>query len=131
MNEPLDVELLVGRYAPMVISVAGSSSGTRTKPWTPAGCVVRLLERRGRLDASHPSSLLYITATNICLKPHPRPGPACGTCRRRRARTDRGGRGTPAGESDAGWCSTGCSAAAGFEPHDGVLHYLDGLTLEE
>jgi len=92
---------------------------------------VRLIERRLRLDATFPSSLLYRMATNVCLN----------RIRDRRRRPETPDEellnaiacaGSPGGESDArmmlDWL---------FRRHPessrtiAALHYVDGLTLEQ
>jgi RNA polymerase sigma-70 factor, ECF subfamily len=132
MNEPLDVELLVGRYAPMVIRRCRQLLKDEDEARDACQDVfVRLLERRGRLDASHPSSLLYIMATNICLN---------------RIR-DRYRHATPTEDDKLERIAAAGSQEAEsdarlvldrlFRRHPAssrtmaVLHYLDGLTLEE
>ena len=92
---------------------------------------VRLLERRERLDARHPSSLLYTIATNLCLN---------------RIR-DRGRRPTTSDEEVLHRIATADEPGAQsearlmlarlFNRHPestrviAVLRYLDGLTLEQ
>jgi RNA polymerase sigma-70 factor (ECF subfamily) len=91
---------------------------------------VRVIERRRRLDARYPSSLLYRIATNVCLN------------RIRDRKRSAGGEdekiydiacaGAPHGNSDArlllDWL---------FDRHPessrtiALLHYVDGLTLEQ
>ena len=132
MNEPLDVELLVGRYSPMVIRRCRQLLKDEDEAKDACQDVfVRLLERRGRLDASHPSSLLYIMATNICLN---------------RIR-DRGRHATPTEDDELERIAAVDTQEAEsdarllldqlFRRHPAssrtmaVLHYLDGLTLEE
>ena len=68
MNEPLDVERSASATGRWCSDAAGSSSKDEDEAMDACQDVfVRLIERRDRLDASHPSSLLYIIATNICL----------------------------------------------------------------
>jgi RNA polymerase sigma-70 factor (ECF subfamily) len=92
---------------------------------------VRVLERRGRLDARYPSSLLYRIATNLCLNRI--------RDRRRRAAT------ADDEELERIASAEDCESATGArlllerlfgrEPESSrtiaVLHYVDGLTLEQ
>jgi RNA polymerase sigma-70 factor (ECF subfamily) len=132
MNEPLDVEPLVRRYAPMVIRRCRLLLGDEDEAADACQDVfVRLLERRSRLDASHPSSLLYVMATNTCLN-------RIRDRRRHAAPTEDGeleriaAAGTEGAGSDARLVLDRL-----FRRHPAssrtmaVLHYLDGLTLEE
>ena len=132
MNEPLDVELLVRRYAPMVIRRCRQL--LRDEDEAADACqdvFVRLLERRHRLDASHPSSLLYIMATNICLnRIRDRRRHAVATeddVLERIATAD-----AREGGSDARLLLDRLFRAQPASSRTmAVLHYLDGLTLEE
>ena len=64
----LDVEALCRRYAPMVLRRCRRLLGSEDEAMDVCQEVfVRLIERRDRLDARHPSSLLYRIATNLCL----------------------------------------------------------------
>jgi RNA polymerase sigma-70 factor (ECF subfamily) len=92
---------------------------------------VRVLERRGRLDARYPSSLLFRIATNVCLN-------------RIRDRSRR-----PEDQDDARLHAIACAGPPGGESEArmildrlfnrypdssrtiAVLHYVDGLTLEQ
>ncbi|MEZ5319420.1 MAG: sigma-70 family RNA polymerase sigma factor [Vicinamibacterales bacterium] len=98
---------------------------------------VRLVERRDRLDGQYPSSLLFRMATNVCLNRI-----------RDRGRRPEGHRtdgddddgliyriacaGRPGGQSEARLL---LDRLFGREPESSrtmaVLHYVDGLTLEE
>ena len=132
MNEPLDVEALTGRYAPMVLRRCRQLLRDEDEALDACQDVfVRLLERRGRIDASHPSSLLYIMATNVCLN---------------RIR-DRRRHEVPTEDDELERIAAAGTQWAGsdarlvldrlFRRHPAssrtmaVLHYLDGLTLEE
>ena len=132
MNEPLDVELLVRRYAPMVLRRCRQLLRDEDEAMDACQDVfVRLLERRGRIDASHPSSLLYIMATNVCLN---------------RIR-DRRRHEVPTEDDELERIAAAGTQWAGsdarlvldrlFRRHPAssrtmaVLHYLDGLTLEQ
>ena len=132
MNEPLDVEALLGRYGPMVLRRCRQLLGDEDEAMDACQDVfVRLLERRGRIDARHPSSLLYITATNICLN-------RIRDRRRHAVPTDDSeleriaAAETPAGESDARLLLDRLFHRQPASSRTmAVLHYLDGLTLEE
>jgi RNA polymerase sigma-70 factor, ECF subfamily len=132
MNEPLDVEALARRYTPMVLRRCRWLLRDEDEAMDACQDVfVRLLERRGRLEASHPSSLLYIMATNICLN---------------RLR-DRNRHAAPTEDDELERIAAAGTQWAGsdarlvldrlFRRHPAssrtmaVLHYLDGLTLEE
>ena len=132
MNEPLDVELLVRRYTPMLIRRCRQLLKDEDEAMDACQDVfVRLLERRDQLDATHPSSLLYIMATNICLN-------RIRDRDRHAAPTEDGeleriaAAGTQGAQSDARLVLDRL-----FRRHPAssrtmaVLHYLDGLTLEE
>lgn len=132
MIELLDVEPLIGRYAPMVLRRCRQLLKDEDEAADACQDVfVRLLERRGRIDAGHPSSLLYVMATHVCLN---------------RIR-DRSRHAVPAEDEELERIATaetqeGESAARLLldrlfrrQPASSrtmaVLHYLDGLTLEE
>jgi RNA polymerase sigma-70 factor (ECF subfamily) len=92
---------------------------------------VRLIENRRRLEARYPSSLLYRMATNLCLN-HirdrgRRPVAVGEDLLSRIARSEE-----PAAASDAGLL---LDRLFGRHPESSrtmaVLHYVDGLTLEE
>jgi RNA polymerase sigma-70 factor (ECF subfamily) len=132
MNEPLDVEPLVRRYAPMVIRRCRQLLGDEDEAADACQDVfVRLLERRSRLDASHPSSLLYVMATNTCLN-------RIRDRRRHAAPTEDGeleriaAAGTEGAGSDARLVLDRLFRRQPASSRTmAVLHYLDGLTLEE
>jgi RNA polymerase sigma factor (sigma-70 family) len=64
----LDVTALTQRYGPMVLRRCRQLLRDDDEALDACQDVfVRLLERRTRLDARYPSSLLYRIATNICL----------------------------------------------------------------
>lgn len=68
MKIPLDVESLSERYGPMVLRRCRLLLGDEDEAMDACQDVfVRMIEQGGRLDARHPSSLLYVTATNLCL----------------------------------------------------------------
>jgi len=131
VNE-LDVAALCGRYGPMVLRRCRQLLRNEDEALDACQDVfVRLVEKHRRLDARYPSSLLYRMATNVCLNRI--------RDRRRAPETPDEERlyaiahaGTPRGDSDArmllAWL---------FDRHPdssrtiAVLHYLDGLTLEQ
>ncbi len=132
MDGSLDVGALVERYAPMVLRRCRQLLGAEEEAVDVCQDVfVRVLERREDLHARHPSSLLYIIATNLCLN---------------RIR-DRGRHAVPT--EDAVLERIAAPGTPG-EPSEArlvldrlfrrdrastrtiaVLHYLDGVTLEE
>jgi RNA polymerase sigma-70 factor, ECF subfamily len=127
----LDIEDASRRYGPMVLRRCRQLLRDENEALDACQDVfVRVLERRERLDARYPSSLLYRIATNVCLNRI-----------RDRARRSMPGEErlhaiacaeSPAGHSDArmllDWL---------FDRHPdssrtiAVLHYVDGLTLEQ
>jgi len=132
MHEPLDVDALSRRYGPMVLRRCRQLLRDEDEALDACQDVfVRMLERRHRLEATHPSSLLYVTATNLCLN---------------RIR-DRGRHAVPtddeqleriAAAEDPGGASEArllLDRLFGRHPASSrtiaVLHYLDGLTLEQ
>jgi RNA polymerase sigma-70 factor (ECF subfamily) len=132
MHRTLDVEELSRRYGPMVLRRCRQLLRNEDEAMDACQDVfVRLLERRDRLDDRHPSSLLYIIATNLCLNRIRDGG--------RRAEDPADERlyhiasaGRPGGPSDARLL---LERLFGRHPESSraiaVLHYLDGLTLEE
>jgi len=132
-NGALDVESLSERYGPMVLRRCRHLLRDEDEAMDACQDVfVRLLEQRDRLDARHPSSLLYRMATNLCLNRI--------RDRRRRAATSVeeerleriASAEEPGGGSEArlllDWLF-------GRQPESSrtiaVLHHLDGLTLEQ
>jgi len=129
----VDVEALCHKYGPMVLRRCRRLLGDEDEALDACQDVfVRLVEHGGRLDALYPSSLLYRMATNVCLNRL--------RDRRREPATQeevvldaiaRAG-GDPGGVSDARLV-----LARLFGRHlestrtMAVLHYVDGLTLEE
>jgi RNA polymerase sigma-70 factor (ECF subfamily) len=128
----LDIEGLTTRYGPMVLRRCRRLLRDEDEAMDACQDVfVRLIENSDRLDARHPSSLLYRMATNLCLN----------RIRDRRRRT--------ATEDDATLLQIASSERPGaasearallerlFRRHPessrtmAVLHYVDGLTLEE
>jgi RNA polymerase sigma-70 factor (ECF subfamily) len=129
---PLDVEALTERYGPMVLRRCRRLLRDEDEAMDVCQEVfVRLLERRERLDARYPSSLLYRIATNLCLN------------------RIRDGRRRPATVDDEALHRIACAEEPGamsearlrlarlFGRHPessrtiAVLHHVDGLTLEE
>jgi RNA polymerase sigma-70 factor (ECF subfamily) len=132
MDGVLDVDGLSQRYGPMVLRRCRQLLHDEDDAMDACQDVfVRLLERRDRLEARHPSSLLYTIATNLCLN---------------RIR-DRGRRPTTSDEEVLHRIAVAEEPGAGsearlmlarlFDRHPpstrviAVLHYLDGLTLEQ
>jgi len=132
MNHFLDVEMLSERYGPMVLRRCRHLLKDEDEAMDACQEVfVRIIEQRNRLDARHPSSLLYVTATHLCLN---------------RIR-DRGRHAVPTddaqlqqiavAEEPGGQSEARLLLERLFRRHPAssrtiaVLHYLDGLTLEE
>jgi RNA polymerase sigma factor (sigma-70 family) len=132
VGEALDVEALSLRYGAMVLRRCRRL--LRDEDEARDACqdvFVRLLVNRTRLDGAYPSSLLYRIATNVCLN-------------RIRDRTRRpespdeallsaiASAESPGGESEArmvlDWLFSRQQASSRTIA---VLHYVDGLTLEE
>jgi RNA polymerase sigma-70 factor (ECF subfamily) len=132
MNIPLDVESLSERYGPMVLRRCRSLLKDEDEAMDVCQDVfVRMIEQHDRLDARHPSSLLYVTATNLCLN---------------RIR-DRARHAVPMDDAQLQQIASAEEPARQsearllldrlFRRHPAssrtivVLHYLDGLTLEQ
>lgn len=132
MNEPLDVGALSHRYGPMVLRRCRQLLKDEDEAMDACQDVfVRMLERRDRLEANHLSSLLYITATNLCLnRIRDRGRHAVPTEDEQLERIASAG--APGGQSEARLLLDRL-----FQRHPAssrtiaVLHYLDGLTLEQ
>lgn len=132
VNDALDVEALSDRYGAMVLRRCRRLLGDEDEALDACQDVfVRLVERRDRLTAEFPSSLLYRIATNVCLN-------------RIRDRARRPV--TPDEELLTSIASFGSADGGsharllldwlfGRHPEStrtiAVLHYLDGLTYEE
>ena len=68
MKDELDIGALSRRYGPMVLRRCRQLLRHEDDALDACQDVfVRLIERRRRLDAQYPSSLLYRIATNVCL----------------------------------------------------------------
>lgn len=132
MKDELDVEALSHRYGPMVLRRCRRLLRDEDEALDACQDVfVRVLERRERLEARFPSSLLYRIATNVCLN------------RIRDRRRE------PVDADERRLMAIACAEQPGspsearvlldwlFGRHPdssrtiAVLHYVDGLTLEE
>ena len=129
----LDVEALCRRYAPMVLRRCRRLLGDESEAMDVCQDVfVRVLQGRRRLRATYPSSLLYRIATNLCLNRlrdrKRRPVEAAGDGLLEHI----AGAHDPAGQREAGSL---LDRLFGRHPASSrtmaVLHYVDGLTLEE
>ena len=128
----LDVGALSRRFGPMVLRRCRQLLRNEDEALDATQDVfVRVIERRQRLDARYPSSLLYRIATNVCLN-------------RIRDRTRR-----PETSDEEKLFAIACAEEPGaasdarmlldrlFNRHPessrtmAVLHYVDGLTLEQ
>jgi len=128
----VDVEALSRRYGPMVLRRCRRLLRDEDEALDACQDVfVRVMEHRARLDVRYPSSLLYRIATNVCLNRL--------RDRRREPQThdeaillEIARAGEPGGASDARLLLT---RLFGRHPESSrtmaVLHYVDGLTLEE
>jgi RNA polymerase sigma-70 factor (ECF subfamily) len=132
MDGALDVEGLCQRYGPMVLRRCRQLLRDEDESMDACQDVfVRLLERRERLDARYPSSLLYRIATNLCLNRI--------RDRRRRATTaDEELLERIASAEEPGALSEArllLDRLFGKHPESSrtiaVLHHLDGLSLEQ
>ena len=132
MDGALDVEGLSQRYGPMVLRRCRQLLRDEDEAMDACQDVfVRLLERREGLDARHPSSFLYTIATNVCLNRiryrGRRPTTSDDEVLHRIATSQ-----SPGADSEAR-----LTLARLFARHPdstrviAVLHYLDGLTLEQ
>jgi len=132
MNGALDVEGLSQRYGPMVLRRCRQLLRDEDEAMDACQDVfVRLLERRDRLDARYPSSLLYTIATNVCLnriRARGRRPAAPGDELLHRIATT----GSPGALSEA---RLTLDRLFGRHPEStrvmALLHYRDGLTLEQ
>lgn len=132
MKIPLDVESLSERYGPMVLRRCRFLLKDEDEAMDVCQEVfVRVLERRDRLTNQYPSSLLYVTATNLCLnRIRDRKRHAVPTDDSRLHRIASAGE--PGGQSEARLL---LAELFGRHPASSrtiaVLHYLDGLTLQQ
>jgi len=128
----VDVEALSRRYGPMVLRRCRRLLGDEDEALDACQDVfVRVIEHRARLDIRYPSSLLYRIATNVCLnrlrdrRRHPEDRDE--TVLEAIARAEE-----PGGVSEARLL---LARLFGRHPESSrtmaVLHYVDGLTLEE
>jgi len=128
----MDVEDLYQRYGPMVVRRCRQLLRDEEQALDAAQDVfVRVLERRDKLQADYPSSLLYRMATNLCLN----------RIRDKKRRGETADDGII--EQIAHWEDTERSASArsmleklfGREREStrtmALLHYVDGMTLEQ
>ena len=131
-DEAPDVERLCERYGPMVYRRCLRLLRDEDEAMDACQDVfVRVLERRGHLDARYPSSLLYRIATNLCLN-------RIRDRRRRAATADDEGLERIASVED---CESATDARLllerlfGRQPESSrtiaVLHFVDGLTLAQ
>jgi RNA polymerase sigma-70 factor, ECF subfamily len=132
VGEALDVEALSLRYGAMVLRRCRRLLRDEDEALDACQDVfVRLFVNRRRLDAAFPSSLLYRIATNVCLN-------RIRTRKRRPESPDEevlaaiASAESPGGESEARMV---LDWLFGRHPEStrtiAVLHYVDGLTLEE
>ena len=131
VHDGVDVATLVDRYGAMVLRRCRHL--LRNDDDARDACqdvFVRVIERHERLDTRYPSSLLYTMATHVCLnriRDRARRGESSGD-----ERLDAIARADPAGESEArltlDWLFTRHPASSRTIA---VLHYVDGLTLEQ
>lgn len=127
-----DLEALCRRYGPMVLRRCQRLLGSAEEARDACQDVfVRLVQHRRRLDGTFPSSLLYRMATNVCLNRIRE--------RRRRPFTDDGEQllRLASAEEPGALSHARLLLARLFGRHPessrtmAVLHYLDGLTLEQ
>jgi RNA polymerase sigma-70 factor (ECF subfamily) len=143
-NNELDVAVLSRQYGPMVLRRCRQLLRDEDEALDACQDVfVRLIERRRRLDARFPSSLLYRIATNVCLN-------RIRDRRRRPALNAESGTATGGADEESDRLhAIACAETPGawsearmlldwlFNRHPessrtiAVLHYVDGLTLEQ
>ncbi|HTM26335.1 MAG TPA: sigma-70 family RNA polymerase sigma factor [Vicinamibacterales bacterium] len=128
----VDVEALSRRYGPMVLRRCRRLLGDEDEALDACQDVfVRVLQHRARLDARYPSSLLYRIATNLCLN-RLRDRRRAPVTRDEAVLSDIARAGEPGGASEARLL---LGRLFGRHPESSrtiaVLHYVDGLTLEE
>jgi RNA polymerase sigma factor (sigma-70 family) len=128
----VDVEALSRRYGPMVLRRCRRLLRNEDEALDACQDVfVRVIEHRTRIDVRYPSSLLYRIATNVCLN-RLRDSRREPLTRDEAILAEIARAGEPAGASDARLV---LSRLFGRHPESSrviaVLHYVDGLTLEE
>jgi RNA polymerase sigma factor (sigma-70 family) len=128
----LDVEALSRRYGPMVLRRCRRLLGDEEEALDACQDVfLRVIERRARLHGEYPSSLLYRIATNVCLN-RLRDRRRNPVTRDETVLYEIARAGEPAGLSEARLL---LDRLFGRHPESSrtmaVLHYVDGLTLEE
>ena len=130
--DAFDVTTLCHRYGPMVLRRCRHLLRNEDEALDACQDVfVRVLERKGRLEARYPSSLLYRVATNVCLN----------RIRDRQRRPDTVDEGSLVRIAAAGEAGAGAEARLLLErlfrrqPESSrtiaVLHHVDGLTLDQ
>jgi len=128
----VDVEALSRRYGPMVLRRCRRLLRDEDEALDACQDVfLRVFERRARLDARYPSSLLYRIATNVCLN-------RLRDSRREPVTRDEAVLTAIAKAEEPGAASEARLLLArlfGRHPEStrtmAVLHYVDGLTLDE
>lgn len=128
----LDVEALSRRYGPMVLRRCRRLLGDEEEALDACQDVfLRVVERRARLHGEYPSSLLYRIATNVCLN-RLRDRRRNPVTRDETVLYEIARAGEPGGLSEARLL---LDRLFGRHPESSrtmaVLHYVDGLTLEE
>jgi RNA polymerase sigma-70 factor, ECF subfamily len=128
----VDVEALSRRYGPMVLRRCRRLLRDEDEALDACQDVfVRVIEHRSRLDARYPSSLLYRIATNVCLN-RLRDSRREPLTRDEAVLAEIARAGEPSAASDARML---LARLFGRHPEStrtmAVLHYVDGLTLEE
>lgn len=128
MAAGLDVERLYERYGPMVVRRCRRLLRDEEEAWDVSQDVfVQLLRRRGSLDGTHASSLLFRIATNLCLN-------RIRDRRRRPATADEAVLERLAHRVDLD-APLLLDRLFGRHPEStrtmAVMHYLDGMTLEQ
>ena len=128
----IDVEAVSRRYGPMVLRRCRRLLGDEQEALDACQDVfVRIVQRRARLDGRYPSSLLYRIATNVCLN-------RLRDRRRAPVTRDEAVLYEIARAEESGAASDArllLDRLFGRHPESSrtiaVLHYVDGLTLEE
>lgn len=132
MNTPLDVDELIRLYGPMVLRRCRQLLKDEDEAMDACQDVfVRIFERRDRIAAVHLSSLLYITATNLCINRI--------RDRKRHAVSSEDDQLERIAAAASPWDGIDARLVLDrlFRRHPAssrtiaVLHWLDGLTLEE